>query len=266
MMGRRLSLGVVAVAAALGAAVVPANASQVAVFWYSIDPSTPDFNLTPCGNTQDCGQDFNTSNPEVQSTMSTGNPVPLGFLPVSAGNSNAGLAETAGSPLQWWPASALEGHTIVNLPLGQNMFVPEGTGSSDASAFQTAIIFGVVHVGAGGGSITFGGDDDMFLALSDSNGHGMSIVDQLGGVHPFGTTETYNITMPGNYVMEAFYADRHVVAAYADLEVTGPDISVTQLSAVPEPSTWAMMLVGFAGLGYAAYRRGGKSRLDGALA
>ena len=27
------------------------------------------------------------------------------------------------------------------------------------------------------------------------------------------------------------------------------------LTAVPEPSTWAMMLVGFAGLGYAAYRR-----------
>jgi len=26
-------------------------------------------------------------------------------------------------------------------------------------------------------------------------------------------------------------------------------------SAVPEPSTWAMLLLGFAGLGYAAYRR-----------
>ena len=26
--------------------------------------------------------------------------------------------------------------------------------------------------------------------------------------------------------------------------------------AVPEPSTWAMMLLGFAGLGYAGYRRG----------
>ena len=28
---------------------------------------------------------------------------------------------------------------------------------------------------------------------------------------------------------------------------------------VPEPSTWAMMLLGFAGLGYAGFRRTGKS-------
>jgi hypothetical protein len=27
-------------------------------------------------------------------------------------------------------------------------------------------------------------------------------------------------------------------------------------SVVPEPSTWAMMLLGFAGLGYAAFRHG----------
>jgi PEP-CTERM motif len=30
--------------------------------------------------------------------------------------------------------------------------------------------------------------------------------------------------------------------------------------AVPEPSTWAMMLIGFAGLGYAAVRRKGAVR------
>ena len=30
-------------------------------------------------------------------------------------------------------------------------------------------------------------------------------------------------------------------------------------SSVPEPSTWAMMLLGFAGLGYAAFRRKGQA-------
>jgi hypothetical protein len=31
-------------------------------------------------------------------------------------------------------------------------------------------------------------------------------------------------------------------------------------SSVPELSTWAMMALGFAGLGYAAFRRGAKAR------
>jgi hypothetical protein len=32
------------------------------------------------------------------------------------------------------------------------------------------------------------------------------------------------------------------------------------LASVPEPSTWAMMALGFAGLGYAAFRRNTKGR------
>jgi PEP-CTERM motif len=32
-----------------------------------------------------------------------------------------------------------------------------------------------------------------------------------------------------------------------------------QTAAIPEPSTWAMMLLGFAGLGYAGFRRTRKS-------
>jgi hypothetical protein len=32
------------------------------------------------------------------------------------------------------------------------------------------------------------------------------------------------------------------------------------LATVPEPSTWAMMVIGFAGLGYAAFRRNSKGR------
>ncbi len=35
----------------------------------------------------------------------------------------------------------------------------------------------------------------------------------------------------------------------------GFDFAVGGVTAAPEPSTWAMMLLGFAGLGYAGYRR-----------
>jgi hypothetical protein len=41
-------------------------------------------------------------------------------------------------------------------------------------------------------------------------------------------------------------------AGSADSSILGNAFSVM---AVPEPSTWAMMLVGFAGLGLAGYRR-----------
>jgi hypothetical protein len=44
---------------------------------------------------------------------------------------------------------------------------------------------------------------------------------------------------------------------------TGP---IGGVSAAPEPSTWTMLLVGFAGLGYAAFRRGAKARLAGLTA
>ena len=39
-----------------------------------------------------------------------------------------------------------------------------------------------------------------------------------------------------------------VAQSFASIDVTTPS--------VPETSTWAMMLLGFAGLGYAAYRKG----------
>jgi hypothetical protein len=37
-------------------------------------------------------------------------------------------------------------------------------------------------------------------------------------------------------------------------------ITASIQTAIPEPSTWAMMMLGFAGLGYAGWRRGAKAR------
>jgi hypothetical protein len=63
--------------------------------------------------------------------------------------------------------------------------------------------------------------------------------------------------------------------AVSSLPVADPDINtgepgvligVLVSPGVPEPSTWAMMLVGFAGLGWSAYRRTAKPRLEGVTA
>jgi hypothetical protein len=46
-------------------------------------------------------------------------------------------------------------------------------------------------------------------------------------------------------------------AAGAGPSNTTSGIVVTQVAAVPEPSTWAMMILGFFGVGFMAYRRKG---------
>ena len=53
------------------------------------------------------------------------------------------------------------------------------------------------------------------------------------------------------------------VASDQSVENTDTIIGVTEslITAIPEPSTWAMMLIGFAGLGFLAYRRQSKASI-----
>jgi hypothetical protein len=57
----------------------------------------------------------------------------------------------------------------------------------------------------------------------------------------------------------SFWADDEHLAASAQLIEGNYLIQVAE--SVPEPSTWAMMLLGFAGLGFMAYRRKAKPAL-----
>ena len=56
---------------------------------------------------------------------------------------------------------------------------------------------------------------------------------------------------PGNYTAEITG-----IVNVAKLGIGG----TVSTDAIPEPSTWAMMLLGFAGLGYAAFRRSAKGQ------
>jgi hypothetical protein len=63
-----------------------------------------------------------------------------------------------------------------------------------------------------------------------------------------------------------FYRD---VCMFIDSDVplsfaSGHDYSSNAVGAVPEPSTWAMMILGFACLGFMAYRRKNKMALNAA--
>jgi hypothetical protein len=90
--------------------------------------------------------------------------------------------------------------------------------------------------------------DNMFYPHQDS------LVDQFGVVfttigNPGGYWNLWS-GAPGNYSLyESNLAGDYPIA------IDGGSM------AVPEPSTWVMMLVGLAGIGSAAYRRGRKNRL-----
>jgi uncharacterized membrane protein len=64
---------------------------------------------------------------------------------------------------------------------------------------------------------------------------GGSVID-LGALPGLTASVAYNINNAGQVVGNSY-------------------IAVPASPSVPEPSTWAMMLLGFAGLGYAGYRR-----------
>jgi hypothetical protein len=70
------------------------------------------------------------------------------------------------------------------------------------------------------------------------------------------TQYSFNVLATGN--------DTFSLAFRNDANFDGLDsFSVTGVtSAVPEPSTWAMMILGFAGLGFMAYRRNAKPALS----
>jgi hypothetical protein len=101
-------------------------------------------------------------------------------------------------------------------------------------------------------------DNDGTLSL---NGHLLSTltVQQYGHLHAFSTTASDFVAGLNTLTMQIFgdgYSDGRRLRGW--LVYSGSAGPVATLvgagSAVPEASTWAMMLLGFAGLGYAALR------------
>jgi len=70
------------------------------------------------------------------------------------------------------------------------------------------------------------------------------------------TLETLNWDVNG-VAFHSFDGERNqfVLDNLTTMPIAQPSTEFQSLSGAPEPSTWALMLLGFAGLGYAGYRR-----------
>ena len=75
---------------------------------------------------------------------------------------------------------------------------------------------------------------------------------------PYSLTTSYSYTLgPNDVGMNeiAFVNDNFVTDLWQFDNIVGNVTNVTVVVGAPEPSTWAMLLLGFAGLGFAGYRR-----------
>jgi hypothetical protein len=225
----KLSLCTAIVGALMCVAAVPANAITVEIQSFQVSStSNSDFHSSACGS---CSQFFN-------------NMVTLSGGALISNGTDPNISEGNGTALNWWTpgshgVSALA-TTFPSLPINQPMFVSI---SDQNGLFETAILTTKVVVGAGGATISYGGDDDTFLVVNGV------LVSQEGGIHPF-TMGAPDVVLPGTYNITLYYADRQITDAQVALNVVGANVS-----GVPEASTWAMMILGFAGIGFMAYRR-----------
>ena len=169
----------------------------------------------------------------------------LGGLPVIGTGSTVWDVNGSGQILWWTPGETDQGHTvtatgsgIISLPFSSTMFAPNSTGVNNNSLFETAILYGNLIGNGSDATISVSSDDD---ALVYVNGQ---YVGGNPGVHSSLTTNIDLGILNGTNSLAIFYADRAHVDANLALSIRG---AVT--SAVPEPATWAMFIIGFGSIG-----------------
>jgi fibro-slime domain-containing protein len=156
------------------------------------------------------------------------------------------LTGAGGNEINWWRAADHVATGTVVVPIhDSHMFPPDGSDPSgnDSAGFLTAIFTGTLSLPTAS-TVTFhlGADDDAFLFVDGL------LVDSLGGVHAdVSLPVSTSLLTAGDHSLTLFYADRYQTQAQLDFSLD--TAGVTLHSGVPEPAAWAMMCLGFFGLG-----------------
>jgi fibro-slime domain-containing protein len=194
----------------------------------------------------------------VDSTLSGNAPTPITFGAPGYISSVASFAEWFGTAApskqlsitlnETAPGSGIYSYSNNSFfPIDNDLLGNQGRSHNYHFTYQIAATFG--YKPGTGQTFTFTGDDDVWVFFDKQLG-----ID-LGGVHG-AASQTVNLDTlfgpskaEGNYSFDFFFAERHTTESNLRIDTS------LQLVPVPEPSTYAMMALGLAGLGFAARRR-----------
>jgi hypothetical protein len=142
------------------------------------------------------------------------------------------------------PITVQQGDTVdVTVTLDRAYTIPTSTDHANILLFLTGSSFPAENTGVDGTYI-----------FSDAGSTVLSL--------PYGSTTSSQLSAyavfwpPGNTVtFDSFTVDVNINSLGTPATLDGASFDYQLVSQVPEPSTWAMLLLGFAGLGFAGWRR-----------
>jgi hypothetical protein len=196
----------------------------------------------------------------VTVTVKPGPEDPQYFASLPAGESDFTLDGITWSGTGDTAKGTTAGISAAPLGMGDTTYMAVGGGATETATWATpqtsiSIYWGSIDANVcGGGSLSCGNLNSVAITIDGYTLTGADLMSMYGalGIGSHGSpldNELVTISGLGAFTTVEFSSTKNAF-----------EFSLGA-SSVPEPATWAMMMLGFAGLGYAAFRRNSKGQM-----